>query len=637
MSCDSSLVLNKDPFTSLFAPPKQWPDLVQEAHDWIWDIDEDGVPNIIKMEETACKRAGRYVSEQWTDEQLENAGAQEAMYEFKIGCPRNIALPFPTRDKTFGYSWPAWCTAAETAGSRLPPFSLKEAMMVAESCIDYWHSQIIEWNTQPEAFNMHIREISEPVLVAKQFWQDLEDINHPHTIILNRRVRDVFEGYCFWHNIKATLQRLKDHGLAEGGQKATLQVMTPGLIRDEWAKLQFKVLHLEMIVTKALQVAFATGRGRNLVEPYDDTPFFKRFDCYPEKLLYYLKPSSIGLRESSYLDFLLAGICELPYKNEKKQESYRRSQLEFEQGVKDHPEWLRMIGNHMQRLIGEKAMINDFILSTGTITKGGILLKKGMNINFIAGLEPQIKMIEKIFEYRTPASHEFECLREIQKDLGERLWNQWNIYAKRTYGKDLYLLFDLKRELARWNPPIVNKPQLQLPIFDDNDGFTRPGHSYLQSQSDHSPRNKVKTRPNIASGTEAQVVEAVPDESVEVMDVTEITLPDHDIPGGKFAVNNKQLKLVRRLFSAAEEVAGQGQVKWADIYKLMKRIGFRIDEVGGSIIRFVPPNNAGRPFSEHRPHPEITLHAIKYRAFGERLKRRYGWSLEWFERVKQDD
>jgi uncharacterized protein (UPF0254 family) len=47
----------------------------------------------------------------------------------------------------------------------------------------------------------------------------------------------------------------------------------------------------------------------------------------------------------------------------------------------------------------------------------------------------------------------------------------------------------------------------------------------------------------------------------------------------------------------------------------------RIDEVGGSMVRFVP-TIAGPPLLVHRPHPEPDIHAIKYRAFGKKLQQK---------------
>jgi len=41
-----------------------------------------------------------------------------------------------------------------------------------------------------------------------------------------------------------------------------------------------------------------------------------------------------------------------------------------------------------------------------------------------------------------------------------------------------------------------------------------------------------------------------------------------DDPHPGFHVNNKQLKLVRRLFSSASDEEGQGQVRWDDIVKV---------------------------------------------------------------------
>ncbi|WVW85239.1 hypothetical protein I302_107277 [Kwoniella bestiolae CBS 10118] len=196
----------------------------------------------------------------------------EAFYEFKMGCPKGLALPIPQRGNTSGYSWTAWCQAAQTAGARRRPFSLKECIQAVDSCVEHWHSQIIEWRDHPEISTTHIREFCQPILDACLLSEDLPVITHPHTMILNRRVRDVFEGYCYWFRIKRSFDTLVHLGLEEGGRKATLQVLTPGPIHDEYAKLQRIVSHVEKMSEKAVQIDFAMGRGRIYVEPYNASP-----------------------------------------------------------------------------------------------------------------------------------------------------------------------------------------------------------------------------------------------------------------------------------------------------------------------------------------------------------------------------
>ncbi|WWD02015.1 hypothetical protein V865_000053 [Kwoniella europaea PYCC6329] len=40
--------------------------------------------------------------------------------------------------------------------------------------------------------------------------------------------------------------------------------------------------------------------------------------------------------------------------------------------------------------------------------------------------------------------------------------------------------------------------------------------------------------------------------------------------------------------------------------------------------------DANRSFNDHRPHPETSIPAMRYRAFGQRLRDRYGWDETWF-------
>ncbi|WWD02022.1 hypothetical protein V865_000060 [Kwoniella europaea PYCC6329] len=587
------------------------------------------------MEIQACRRAGRGTSERWSDKELDDHAVMEAFYEFKLGCPRDLTLPIAQRDNTCGFSWIAWNHASRTAGARRRPFSLNECIFVVDSCIEYWHSQIIEWRDHPEIFTDHIKEFCQDIPDACLLSEDLLEVLDPHTMLLNRRVRDVFEGYVYWIKVRKILDRLVELGMEDGGKRATVQVLTPGRIQDEYTKSQMIITHPQKMSGKALQMDFAMGRGRIYIEPYSRTSFLTRYDEYDHDGLFCLSRSIEHLRKTSYVDYLLAGLSGLYGREDKTKWGLWHFMLEYEQELPKHPKWPKMLGNHTQRLLGEASMISDAIDVTAWITKEGDFVKKTEDIDWYTEMKPQIDIIYKIFAYRTPAIKELEYNYLLQDDLGERLMKQWYQYSKMVYNKDLDELFNLNDRVARWTPTgpdtSLESGMSEMKLGEDKDRFAQSGHSYLKLKFD-SPSQKVKTRPDRSMG---MTVANVRDPNFPANNLI-TSYETNDVPSIIFKINNKQMKLVRRLFSTASEVEGQGQVRWDDIYKLMKRIGFRVEDVGGSIIRFVPPNNAGIPFNEHRPHPEVSLNAVRYRAFGERLNRRYGWSINWFERVSQD-
>ncbi|WWC93226.1 hypothetical protein V866_000059 [Kwoniella sp. B9012] len=613
MTKETTPPIPTDPYTSRFLPLREWLDQMPHIREWFRQEDEYGITNRTKMEIQACRRAGRGTSERWSDKELDDQAVMEAFYEFKLGCPRDLTLPIAQRDNTFGFSWIAWNHAFRTAGARRRPFSLRECIFVVDSCIEYWHSQVIEWRDHPEIFTDHIKEFCQDILDACLLSEDLLEVLDPHTMLLNRRVRDVLEGYVYWIKVRKTLDRLVELGMEDGGKRATVQVLTPGRIQDEYTKLQIIITHLQKMSGKALQMDFAMGRGRIYIEPYSRTSFLTRYDEYDHDGLFCLSRSIEHLRKTSFVDYPLAGLSGLYGREDKTKWGFWHFMLEYEQELPKHPKWPKMLGNHTQRLLGEASMISDAIDVTAWITKEGDFVKKTEDIDWYTEMKPQIDIIYKIFAYRTPAIKELEYNYLLQDDLGERLMKQ----------------------VARWTPTgpdtSLESGMSEMKLGEDKDRFAQSGHSYLKLKFD-SPSQKVKTRPDRSMG---MTVANVRDPNFPANNLI-TSYETNDVPSIIFKINNKQMKLVRRLFSTASEVEGQGQVRWDDIYKLMKRIGFRVEDVGGSIIRFVPPNNAGIPFNEHRPHPEVSLNAVRYRAFGERLNRRYGWSINWFERVSQD-
>ncbi|WWC63675.1 uncharacterized protein I303_106280 [Kwoniella dejecticola CBS 10117] len=119
----------------------------------------------------------------------------------------------------------------------------------------------------------------------------------------------------------------------------------------------------------------------------------------------------------------------------------------------------------------------------------------------------------------------------------------------------------------------------------------------------------------------------------QIIDKIPAQVEDEDTPAPKLGVTSQQMALVRKLFSKAGDEESQGQVDWNDICTLMKRIGFCVSGIGGSIVKFIPPSEGVFPFIQHRPHPDTHIGSVRFRAFGAMLTERYDWDIDWFERA----
>ncbi|KAI0792342.1 hypothetical protein C8Q75DRAFT_889906 [Abortiporus biennis] len=71
-------------------------------------------------------------------------------------------------------------------------------------------------------------------------------------------------------------------------------------------------------------------------------------------------------------------------------------------------------------------------------------------------------------------------------------------------------------------------------------------------------------------------------------------------------------------------------MSWVEFERVMAALEYSIIPLNGSAVKFIPPEWAETsPFFVHRPHEsEIPTHLV--RNLGSRLKKQYGWNLDWF-------
>ncbi|VDB95105.1 unnamed protein product [Peniophora sp. CBMAI 1063] len=176
-----------------------------------------------------------------------------------------------------------------------------------------------------------------------------------------------------------------------------------------------------------------------------------------------------------------------------------------------------------------------------------------------------------------------------------------------------------------------------------------PGHAYAaeaEAVVGAKTKSKKKKKGKSKAGKTAvsEATEKAPTDADNVADdLSSMTLDPDAFPDylpAKFVLPRKMAKVFHRLLDgryddasdkSEEEAPMKGEVQWKDFEKVMRRIGFSIEQTAGSSVRFDPPAKLARPITFHRPHPDAVMTNVLARSVGWRLSKRYGWTMSTFE------
>ncbi|WRT68744.1 uncharacterized protein IL334_005724 [Kwoniella shivajii] len=508
-------------------------------------------------------------------------------------------LPFSTSEgSNFGFSWLAWQTAAKYAGAKQPAFSLSALLKPCKNALDYHVSMLRSWQEDHSLFNLDLVEL-----------------------------------------------------MQTRGRQALTQVTKDTSIHIEYGVLHEFLHFLDFTQRTSLRLEYCENRGKAYCQEVsrekkaDSDIQFHDYLLGIPKVDYTFDYSPKTLYRESYIDYIVMGFFH-KFKNiHTNRYSFEHYLLAYEQAVKDESQLAHGLSRVLQQYIGEESMTQEvdqalhaLLFGTGCQANGFSPPPSSCMINRMVCIRDFLDQARTVFGQPFGDIEEIFKQGKITEDGCAALWKHWNTASIKLFDKPINVLLDVEDLLAppepHWQPspvPVEVGAAQDLDILVN--GFSQvfiaeSGHNYYKTNlADSASIIKIKTR----KATWATPACDTAQEAVASGSKT----PLINTPKGRFLINKKQMELVEKLFSQSSEEDGQGKVRWNDIYKLMRRIGFAIDHVGGSIIRFTPPNEAGIPFNEHRPHPEVSIPAIRYRAFGKRLADRYGWSIDWFERVAQ--
>ncbi|WVF67690.1 hypothetical protein IAT40_002449 [Kwoniella sp. CBS 6097] len=660
----SQTPINVD-YTSYLRPAKEWLATAVQASAWVIKRNKEGIPNAV----AGARRLGLRQNDLNDKETVElwiDRLTQVYLNEQRITLYLNPSLPYPERGAlSNGYSWIAWSYAAEAAGAKRPTSTISEVSWIIHSGLDYAASTVWDWRSNYGLFAEHINVL----LVARRrlfpydsaTTGDAAYVREREADLIAYRVCDMVGQVFFWSEVTKSLFRLAVMGIANSGRSALKQMIASNQPREEFIHLDRLCWHGRRTAKVILQSAFLLYINPSIVKSKTiKGKMFLGGDSYEtvDTLELYLTETPEEIHKRSYLEYTIAGLAGF-FDNlggdTTSLRDFARYSFEYEQALIKDPELAHRVHPYIQALIGETAVLIDLHQAIQSI-KYASRVRRDFWISLNADL--------RSFHNETYLRHEFRGRLfariflnqggkpvylpedgQFDSEVAERFWRHWDEEAKSILGADLDNTFGLRHYSQPRQPfwfhaepddgtsdPNANDTER----VDPQQSLSRSGHSYLRDEIQPRLVEKIKTRGLSFSSDSVQDGDGGKEQSQKEADVKPeptSTTTDHPI----FSVSNKQYKLVKRLFSTSGSDESQGQVRWDNIYKLMRAVGFTIEEVGGSVVRFVPPNKAGIPFNDHRPHPEVSIGSVRYRAFGQRLKQRYGWTIEWFRRSSQSN
>ncbi|WVQ95263.1 hypothetical protein IAU59_002358 [Kwoniella sp. CBS 9459] len=631
-------------YTALLRPCEEWPMILKGFPDWFERADATGVDPVDRVMKKLQLRKHEMGRPDTNKRMMEELEAMHRNQE-RIKLYSNPSLPYPKPGEySYGYTWTAWSYAAQCAGAKRPVATLTEISDLVEANLDYAVSCIKEWRRNPQQFADDVNE-----LLARDSGRteitprdtDGVSVRQFEANIVGYRVADIFHLAFLMQEARESLARLEELGTRNSGREALKQARTDERIRTEFKFLDVLFWWRPIFEKEALQRAFKMFRDPNIVRGRTSGP--RSIATHHMNFDITLTSSWETLYKKSYLDFTLAGLAGFFDQPTTSREyrtlgTFAEHTFEYEQALRKTKE---VVHPYLQKLIGETAMRSNTSSALDSI------------YDTVASEQEMFKLMTPSHahdEYKDRVMRRSTCAEELfTNHKGDRIelphdghfdaikaehfWNHWMLKALKMYGRTLEDVLELRGLLEpitpRWSPVRTEPNSIASNTTTDNFGvnsqpLAQSAHLYLRGQIRPTIKNKNKSR---GAGS-VHEPSAEPSASETIVLQSPVISPT-------FTVNNKQLKLLNKLFSASGDQDGQGQVRWEDIFNLMKRLRFRVEEVGGSIVRFVPPDNAGMPFSEHRPHPEDTIGAIRYRSFGQKLRERYGWSADWFARASE--
>ncbi|KAI1079729.1 hypothetical protein F5B20DRAFT_580886 [Whalleya microplaca] len=221
-----------------------------------------------------------------------------------------------------------------------------------------------------------------------------------------------------------------------------------------------------------------------------------------------------------------------------------------------------------------------------------------------------------------------EAMRQAEANL-EAFWKSYLAKVEERHCLTDYQ-YHLKKPLDRTRPWHESEMALPKPPKPKTDGVVALVNTFPVLSIDDRPRRLLPTPVVQKTKTRGQ-----PTTDIERADSSN-GMDDETTHEGRIKVDDRAADTFGTLFYNPNSSRNPSEVDWTDFIHAMTSIGFTAKNLQGSAWQFVPTDKLQDHVCEsihvHRPHPSPKIPYLIARAIGRRMNRKWGWSIETFER-----
>ncbi|WWC90352.1 uncharacterized protein L201_005285 [Kwoniella dendrophila CBS 6074] len=492
----------------------------------------------------------------------------------------NIAVP--THDSVAGeVSWNSQRGAAELLGLSSPAYKLGHLLTVIESVQDYWHGKMYTLRADPGATAQFIQDELEfnltnipihPSCSLPPLDADLRD-----TYAVLRPLITNFNCYIYALEMKEALDRidaLEPSTVKTGGLEMGKHI--------EWIRHLSKLLVEETKVS--LRLLWAGGPGEDLVKLSLDKSWSESTNVSREMKLLLNKPLE-EIELDNAFEAAFAGLALNPDERDNLYgDSLYTQMLAFEQAMLEEKDLGRRYPYSLQMCLGEYALAIELLSALPPPTSPAVEPYQpktlAVRLNIAQSASTQICTALPFVKEMCNANSAFrnspqlwESHREIRGIFAKELNLPQELISK------LFPAMEDVQETARWRP--IDEFNQPMKLIDGKwESVTDTDRSADQSRI--------------------------------------------------FRLGKREYDVWKSIFRGIEF-----QLKANELRHLFKCNRFNVENVGGSFIRFTPPQNAGIPFIIRAPvtnrHNLENSFRMPSLSVGELVHVAYGWTMDWFE------
>ncbi|KAK6911026.1 hypothetical protein I203_105061 [Kwoniella mangroviensis CBS 8507] len=476
-------------------------------------------------------------------------------------------------------SWLAHRGAAELLGLPSPSFRLSHVRTSVEAIYGYWHGKMSTVRGQPMAMAQCIQDEMEfnmtniPILPSCDLGPLDDDSKYTYAVL--RPLIADFNMYIYAVELQDALDRINaiDPTILKASAKESGAEI-------EWIRQLAGLMVEEARIT--LRLFWAAGPGKELVKMSLNKPWHESTNIAREMHIHLNKPLEEVEKDSPF-DAAFAAVCLNP---DERGTGYGTSELTnilaLEQATLAETELKKKYPYAIQMVMGEYLMALELLHELPPPTSPSVEPHRpktfAVRLNVSQSASTQICTALSFVRSM--------CVRSTAVENSPQLW-ETHREIQGIFARELKLPNELIDKLFPFMIDIP-EPKRWKPVNDHN----QPLEGSLENGKGTEKTGEKRKRET-------------------------------------FQVKRKEYKLCKQMFSGDDI-----DVTLPELSGLFRSIGFIIEKIGGSFIRFAPPNNAGSPFIVRVP-----VHGTFYRdgEFPIALENihhlvvdLFGWDLDWF-------